>query len=214
VAWKSYFDINSHGHGVWVLGYDLQPFFLSFNIVATWAVCLTFGHIGLTIHTLFPLLFNTLDVSPNTRPEFYAAFAHTIIIISSQSLPFRNCLLVCSYSFSYTLSIKYPYRPQASAAAAICLKQYHIPLNQFLSFVSLYIRRGNGVLGSLAEYDRPFLFVILGCLCLVDSQKGSTGRLLGDGRKSWFAYWRMYKKVSAYLPLAILSRCIGRLPTE
>lgn len=130
---------------------------------------LTFGHIGLTIHTLFPLLFSTLDASPNTRPEFTPPL-HILLLLSLRNLsPFSQPFALVF--ISYTLSIKYPYRPQASAAAAICLKQYHIPLNPFLSFVSLYIRRGNGVLGSWAEYDRPFLFVILGCLCLVDGQK-------------------------------------------
>jgi hypothetical protein len=67
----------------------------------------------------------------------------TITITSSQSLPFHICLLL--FFFRIPRVSEYPYRPQASAAAAICLKQYHIPLNQFLSFVSLYIRRGNGV---------------------------------------------------------------------
>lgn len=95
---------------------------------------------GLTIHTLFALRFSTLDISPNTRPEFHAAFCTLLPLL----LPLRNLSLfetACSYSFS-TLSIKYPYRSQASAAAAICLKQYHIPLNQFLFFVSLYKKGG------------------------------------------------------------------------
>lgn len=181
--------------GCWVTIWNPFFLYLFFTIVATWAG-FDFWAYWLDYTYFIPPSLQHARRFTKYPAGIYAAFAHTIIIISSQSLsPFPQPFALVF--ISYTLSIKYPYRPQASAAAAICLKQYHIPLNPFLSFVSLYIRRGNGVLGSWAEYDRPFLFVILGCLCLVDAQKGSTGRLLGDGQEDVIicvAYWRMYKR--------------------